>query len=111
MRRVRPSTPLRCSALLVILLANDAGAALTTNRWTLGGNGKWEIAANWSAGIPAKSNAAILITNTSSKTVTIDATTSGNFSSTMTISNLMVSGLSNTVNSLVLSNTSKQTPL
>ena len=83
-------------------------AALTTNSW-IAGNGKWEAAANWSAGAPSSANAASLITNAATKTVTIDAATTN--TATMTISNLTLSAPGTDVNTLQLTNTGTATPL
>jgi hypothetical protein len=65
---------------------------LTTNFWIASASGSWQDAGNWSAGSPALSQSLLLITNSNSKTITIDATTSGSFPSTLTISNLTISG-------------------
>src|SRR5579862_8827690 len=81
-----------CSAAIV--------TSQPTNSWT-DGSGKWEAPGNWSAGAPASTNAANLITNATSKAVTIDALTPpGN----LTINNLVISGPSGTVNVLQLTN-------
>ena len=92
--------------LLIGTSALTAKAALTTNSWT-DGNGKWEIGANWSAGTPTNSNAANLITTNGTKTVTIDAATvaSNTLNGCMTISNVTVSALVNSTNTLSIINT------
>ncbi len=75
------------------------------------GTGKWEVNTNWSAGAPAIFNQAVFITNATTKTVTIDAITSGSFPGTMTISNLTVSSPPGTTNTLALVNSGTATPL
>jgi hypothetical protein len=85
----------------LLLVANVAEAALTTNSWTNTVSGLWQTAGNWSAGIPTNSNAAVLITNVSNKTVTINAATSP---FNLIISNLMVQGFGAGVNTLQLTN-------
>jgi len=66
--------------------------AQTTNSW-IDGSGKWETTNNWSLDTaPNSSQSAVLITNSPNNTTTIDATTSGSFPATMTISNLLVGG-------------------
>ena len=79
--------------------------------------GKWENASDWSLGVPPAINqSAIVITNAisilhSSKTVTIDATTSGGSPGTMTISNLTVSAPAGLTNILQLTNAGMASPL
>jgi len=63
------------------------------NSWSNSADGKWEEASSWLLVQAPDSTQTILITNDSSKTVLIDATTSGSFSNTMTVSNLTVLGL------------------
>jgi hypothetical protein len=73
------------------------------NSWT-NGSGQWETGSNWSLGVPpTNTQSAILITNAATKTVTIDATTSGSFPDTMTISNLTLSAPTDSTNTLFLS--------
>jgi hypothetical protein len=89
-----------------------ADAALTINNWTSATSSKWETAGNWSAGAPTNSNAANLITNATTKTVTIDATTTNAANvSTLTISNLTLSGPAGTTNTLQLTDAGTSTPL
>jgi T5SS/PEP-CTERM-associated repeat protein len=74
------------------------------NSWISGAGGKWEAAAHWSLTIPPDSLQSIFISNAPSKTVTIDATTSGSNPSTMTNRNVIVSAPAGTVNTLFLNN-------
>jgi hypothetical protein len=81
------------------------------NTWTNNGNGKWEAATNWSAGAPSLGES-LFITNANTKTVTVDATTSGVFSNTLVVSNLTISSPSNlSTNKLTLSNAGTAKPL
>src|SRR5436189_5527135 len=92
---------------LALLCWTSAVHAQTTNRW-IGVSGKWETGANWSAGAPTNSNAANLITNALSKTVTIDTNTTA---STLTISNLTLSAPGSSTNTLLLATVGSATPL
>lgn len=101
----------RCSGLCAgLALAFNVRAQ--TNSWT-DTTGKWEIGANWSAGTPANSNAANLITNATTKVVTIDATTalSNAINGCMTISNFVVSRAVPPENTLQITNVGVATPL
>jgi T5SS/PEP-CTERM-associated repeat protein len=81
-----------------------------TNSWISGSSGKWETAANWSAGTPNIGQSWLFITNANTKTVTIDATTA-NTPSALTISNLCIAGTAGSTNTLWLNNTGTTTPL
>jgi T5SS/PEP-CTERM-associated repeat protein len=103
---VRFLTAVVLSAMLSV------AAHAQNNSWTNTPGGKWETGANWSSGVaPSANDSADFITNASSKTVTIDATTSGSFPSTMTLSNLTVSGRVGSINTLFLNNAGLTTPL
>ncbi len=109
--RYRSQHKTGCILFIAMLLANIAGAALTTNNWTLAGSGKWETATNWSlASAPSLSDTADFITNAATKTVTIDATTT-NTPGVMTVSNLTIAGTATTTNTLFLNNAGAATPL
>ncbi len=93
------------------LIATTTRAAVTTNSWILAGSGKWEDGGHWSLlSAPAPSNGADIITNASTKIVTIDAFTT-NLLNTMTISNLTIFGPGTDVNTLQLTNAGTATPL
>jgi hypothetical protein len=99
-----------CAAILVT--AVFAIPAVAQNDSWIDSSGKWETSNDWSFAIPPSvSFTSILITNATTKTVTIDATTSGSFPSTMNIANLVVSGPLFTVNTLFLNNAGLVTPL
>ncbi len=81
------------------------------NSWTAA-SGEWEAGSNWSLGVPpTNTQSTILITNDTTKTVTIDATTSGSFPDTLTINDLTVSAPVKSTNTLFLSNAGIGTPL
>src|ERR1043166_3800691 len=82
---------------------DEVEAALTTNSWLLF-SGKWEDGAHWAAGGPASSNAVNVIRNGLSGTATIDTATVTQhvINGCMTISNLVVGGL--TTHQLFLNN-------
>ena len=86
------------------------GASLPPNSWATSASGKWETGANWVLTIPPGSNQVVFVTNTTTKTVTIDATTT-NSSGAMTVSNLTVSAPIGSINTLFLNNAGLGTPL
>src|SRR5439155_14360864 len=101
--------------LIAIVLAFVAAAATvhaqSKNSW-IDATGKWETPANWSlATAPALNQGFVFVTNAGNKTVTIDATTSGSFSNSMTISNLFLSAPSGTINTQALTNAGLVRPL
>jgi hypothetical protein len=102
--------------LLYTAFSTTADAAVTTNAWssTTAGTFKWETASDWSLGIlPSIAQSSIQITNVSipaphqnrQKTVEIDSTTASGFSSSMTVSNLLVEAPIFNQNTLLLNNT------
>ncbi|HTS20163.1 MAG TPA: hypothetical protein VMP11_21495 [Verrucomicrobiae bacterium] len=100
-----------CSLGLGLAAFNFAAHA-QVDSWTNSTSDKWETGANWSLGVPPSANlSGAFITNASSKTVTIDATTAGNYPGTMTISNLIVSAPAGATNTLFLSAAGGTTPL
>ncbi len=111
--RTQAASVIRRILFLVFSLAVIGSVALhAQDSWTNIASGKWEVGANWSAGAP---NAAenVFITNLpNGKTVTIDATTSGSFSNTLTIEALTLGGESDKMtNILVLNNAGLTVPL
>jgi uncharacterized protein (DUF2147 family) len=73
-----------------MLFSQAAFAVLLTNRWINTASGKWETAANWSTGDVALSNAVNMITNVTTKTVTVDASSAAG--SSMILTNLLLWG-------------------
>ncbi len=92
------------STLVVLASLAVAGAAhaQTTNSWIGRGGGKWERANRWDSGLPSASQSAVIISNATSKTVTINARTARRFPSSLTISNLTVSAQRGVINMLFL---------
>jgi hypothetical protein len=69
-------------------------------------DGFWDEARLWSLHKPPSiKQSAVLITNSTSKTVTIDKTTATNFKSTLTISNLIVSAPAGGIDTLYIDDT------
>jgi alpha-tubulin suppressor-like RCC1 family protein/fibronectin type 3 domain-containing protein len=97
------------------LYSNQTNATTLLNlpdSWISPTSGKWETAGSWSLGVPPSASLlGVLVTNAGSKIVTIDATTVGNFPSTMTISNLSVSAAPGTTNMVLLTTGGSPMPL
>jgi T5SS/PEP-CTERM-associated repeat protein len=81
------------------------------NSYTNNADGKWEDGANWSLGVAPTNAHSIFVTNAASKTVTIDATTSGSFPESMTINSLTLSAEIGSTNTLSLNDPGTNTPL
>ena len=102
--------------LSALIVGNGtARAALTTNFWQ-GLSGKWETSTNWSEGAPSITQAVVFVSDVAldqpNIITTIDATTAGSFSGTMTISNLVIGDATLlTSHELIVSNTGTVTPL
>ncbi len=91
--------PVAALAIIIALclLLTHAARAQTTNSW-INGSGNWETSTNWSLGTaPSPSDAADLITNTTTKMITIDTNTPV---SNLTISNLVLSAPAGSTNTL-----------
>jgi len=100
--------------LLACILASGIlapSAVAQTNRWTNSVSGFWHDPLNWSTGLPASTQQFTFVTNATTKVVTIDATTSGSFPGSMTISNLTIGAPAGTSNTLQLTNAGVATPL
>jgi hypothetical protein len=97
-------------SILIVACTLAAGTALA-NSWIFPGSGKWEIDTNWSLGVPPGFTQSVYITNAGDKVVTIDATTSGSFSNTLTVSNLTVGGALGATNTLSLNGAGSNIPL
>ncbi|HXI84968.1 MAG TPA: hypothetical protein VNL17_12850 [Verrucomicrobiae bacterium] len=86
-------------------------AQAQTNSWVNAGSGAWEDSGNWSLAQAPASTHSILITNDNTKTVQINSVTSGSFSNTMTVTNLILSAPSGATNTLALSASGTNRPL
>jgi T5SS/PEP-CTERM-associated repeat protein len=82
----------------------------TTNIWNVTASGPWEQGADWSLGVPSTTNAAILITNAVSKTVTVSSNTFATAPGSVTNFGLRVSGPSGSTNMLLVANTGTGNP-
>lgn len=93
----------------LLVTAGSAHAALTTNSWN-DGSSKWELGANWSAGVPSPANAINYVTGggipIGPRTITIDvATVNSNVGNNcLTISNLVIGGTLIAPDTLFLNN-------
>lgn len=87
---------------LVFVLTNAQAA---TNSWKFAGSDFWDAQSRWSlTNYPTLTDAADFITNTTSKTVTIDENDTLFVPDSLTISNLTVGATGSTTNTLFLSN-------
>jgi len=78
----------------------------TTNSWNFAGDGTWHQAARWSLGVtPSSSNAVVLITNATTKTITVDASTFATAPGSVSNFSVTVSGPSTVTNTLTIANT------
>ena len=76
------------------------GAAAQSNSWIEPTSSFWHVPTRWSLGVPPDvTQGAVLITNANSKTVSLDSTTATN-TSTLTISNLIISAAASETNTL-----------
>lgn len=98
------------TTIAVSLFFAAASAQAVTNSWK-SGTFFWDTSSAWSAGFPSITNEVNLVTNLTTKTVTIDAATVSDDPTTLTISNLVVGGPINVTNTLFLSNMQTNTPL
>src|SRR5262249_15322692 len=85
-------------------------ATAQINSWNSPSSGHWEDL-SWSLGIRPAANQSVMITNGGFKAVGIFPTTPINFPGAMTVSNLMVSGSSNSQNTLLLNYAGTAVPL
>jgi hypothetical protein len=92
------------------LLVAQSNAA-PTNSWSSLDSGFWDDSGAWTLGAPDISQWGVLITNAGDKTVTIDQLTVAFAPSTTIISNLVISGVGNTTNTLLLDDIGTNVPL
>jgi len=93
-------------------LAN-ASTASGTNVWINPLSDKWEVGPNWSQGVPSSAQLGLLITNPTSTTVAIDATTAASnaVNQCLTVGNLTVFSPAGSTNVLSLANSGPTNPL
>jgi hypothetical protein len=102
---------LACVVLAFITTGIPSVSRAQTNSWIQSGDGAWQNPANWSLSQAPTNTQSLVITNDISKTITIDATTSGSFSNTLTVTDVILSTPSGATNILDLSNAGTTTPL
>lgn len=72
------------------------------NSWINPASGNWDDATSWSLGVLPNSSQLVLITNSGFKAVAINPSTPINFPGSMTVTNLMIGGATNSENTLLL---------
>jgi uncharacterized repeat protein (TIGR03803 family)/T5SS/PEP-CTERM-associated repeat protein len=100
--------------LFLAFQPGTGGTVTGGNSWIDSSSGKWETAANWSSGnAPSLSDSADYITNATSKTVAIDATTvlSNAINGCMIVNNLTIMAPVASTNTLFLNAAGPATPL
>ena len=104
-RLVRPRLLAVCVRVFLLSGFLHTTARAQTNSWITPASDKWETATNWSLGIAPTNSQSVFITNSISKTVTINSVTSGNFSNTLTVNTLSISSPDSSTNTLLVSST------
>src|SRR5687767_10241062 len=72
----------------------------STNSWTKPTSGLWEEPFWSSGGLPSPGQNLILVTNIGSKTLEIGASTTANFSNSLSLNRLTIEGPAETINEL-----------
>jgi T5SS/PEP-CTERM-associated repeat protein len=98
-------------AVVVASLLAALEAAAATNSWTAPVSDRWDTNGAWSLLVRPDGSQTVFITNSGTKTVTIDAGTSGSFPGSMTVTNLTVSGRGSATNTLFLNSAGTGVPL
>jgi len=89
-------------AIILALLAAATSARAQFNDWISPVSGNWDVAANWSAGLPNSNQFEVRITNANSKAVAIQPSTPVDFPDSMTVQNLRIQGSPPDTNVLLL---------
>lgn len=84
--------------------------AAANNSWTSANNGKWETPTDWSANMAPIITHSVFVTNGTTKTVTIDATTAAT-PGIMAVADLTLGSPNGSTNTLLLANTGLGAPL
>src|ERR1043165_1535551 len=100
----------QCGIVLAVF-ASSTNAHAQFNDWISPLSGNWDVATNWSAGLPNSSQSEVRITNVNSKAVAIQPTTPVNFPNSMTVQNLRVGGVPPDTNLLLMNFFGTTTPL
>jgi T5SS/PEP-CTERM-associated repeat protein len=98
-----------CLGFALAVLTPSLQAA--DNVWTNLSGSFWDTIGAWSLGIRPTNSHNVFITNATTKTVTIDSTTSGSYPASLTIYNLSLWGPAGTINTLYLNNSGMAVPL
>jgi T5SS/PEP-CTERM-associated repeat protein len=97
------------AVIVALLLAGLDGFSASMDQWNISGGGLWSTGSNWSSNRPPDSTfTLILITNASSKTVTIDAATPD---TNLSIQRLTISAPDGSANTLALTDVGTNRPL
>ncbi len=108
--RVRRWLAVSLARFVFTILSTNTRAAVDS--WTFALGGHWQLSNDWSLARPPNlTDSAVWITNSISKNITIDASTSGGFGFSMTVSNIDVGGFGTTTNGLHLINAGTAVPL
>lgn len=99
----------RCVVFFGLMLANTPAVA-QVNSWLKSSNGAWHEA-QWSLGVLPGAGQLVYFTNAGSKTLTIDATTTGIHSQSLTVHSLNIGSSGADRNHLVLGNAGTNSPL
>ena len=102
---------LACWIVIPIAIGFPKVSRAQTNGWIQPGDGAWQDPGNWSLALSPTNTQSLVITNDVSKTITIDATTAGGFSNTLTVTDVILSAPSGVTNVLDLSNAGTNVPL
>lgn len=97
--------------ILSLLFASATAVRAQANNWASPVSGDWEVATNWSAGLPNSNQSEVRITNANSKAVAIQPSTPINFPGSMTVQNLRVGGVPPDTNLLLLNYSGTALPL
>ncbi len=99
-----------CGICLSIAFGIPSASQAQTNSW-IQSSGAWQNPANWSLSQAPTNTQSLVIGNGGNNIITIDSTTSGSFSNTLTVSDVILSAPADFVNTLDLSNAGTSTPL
>lgn len=99
-----------CGICSFITFAISSASQAQTNSW-IQSSGAWQAPANWSLAQAPTNTQSLIISNDLTKIITIDSTTSGSFSNTLTVTDVILSAPNGATNTLDLSNAGTSAPL